>query len=78
MPLLERKKKSKLIRPEVILLYIRYFLRYRLETSHGDSLLHFKHFFDIIMYSPKVFLQVRLNLQSSRTVSQILKNRPHP
>ena len=43
-PFLKEKKKSKLIRPEVILLYIRYFLRYRLETSHGDPLLHFKHF----------------------------------
>ena len=36
--------KSKWIRQEVILHYFPYFLRYKLENAHGDSLLHFKHF----------------------------------
>ena len=35
---------KKLIHPEVILHYIRYFLRYRHNTFFGDSLLHFEHF----------------------------------
>ena len=63
-------------------------LRYRLENLHGDTLLHFEHFLIDNVSSqsvpsgpikPPKFNQgfTSLNKDISRTVSRILKIRPH-